>query len=173
MEQILKLFEERLDTPVGEVVLLTDAASAVRAVDYADYDARMRRLLDRHYGKQGWTIAPIAEPSHAAGQLRAYFSGDLTALDGLTVETGGTAFQRSVWGALRKLPTGATTSYGELAHSIGRPSAMRAAGLANGANPVAIVVPCHRVIGKSGALTGYAGGLERKRWLLQHERGSA
>ena len=87
----------------------------------------------------------------------------------LPVETGGTEFQREVWRALRAIPAGETRSYGALASSIGRASAVRAVGLANGANPIGVVVPCHRVIGQNGALTGYAGGIERKRWLLAHE----
>jgi len=87
------------------------------------------------------------------------------------VETGGTPFQQEVWRSLRAIPCGTTTSYGKLAAQIGRPAAVRAVGLANGANPVAVVIPCHRVIGSNGSLTGYGGGLERKRWLLDHEKG--
>jgi len=101
--------------------------------------------------------------------LDAYFAGDLTAIDDVPVATNGTPFQRTVWAALRRIPAGTTTSYGALAASIGYPSAMRAVGLANGANPVAIIVPCHRVIGADHSLTGYGGGLPRKRWLLEHE----
>jgi methylated-DNA-[protein]-cysteine S-methyltransferase len=102
--------------------------------------------------------------------LRAYFDGTMDALDDVPVATGGTAFQRDVWNALRTIPAGDTRSYGELAAKIGRAGASRAVGAANGANPVAIVVPCHRVIGASGAITGYAGGVANKRWLLDHER---
>jgi methylated-DNA-[protein]-cysteine S-methyltransferase len=87
----------------------------------------------------------------------------------LTVTTGGTDFQRTVWKALRAIPAGETRTYGQLAAAIGSPRAVRAAGLANGQNPVAVIVPCHRVIGANGTLTGYAGGLARKRWLLAHE----
>ena len=101
--------------------------------------------------------------------MAAYFDGDLRGLDGLTVKTGGTAFQRAVWAALRAIPAGETRSYGQLAAAVGAPKAVRAAGLANGQNPVAVIVPCHRVIGANGTLTGYAGGLERKQWLLAHE----
>ena len=106
----------------------------------------------------------------AAERLEAYFGGETTALDGLDVELNGTPFQRRVWEALRAVRAGQTASYGDVARSIGAPAAVRAVGAANGANPVAIVVPCHRIIGASGSLTGYGGGLERKRWLLQHER---
>jgi methylated-DNA-[protein]-cysteine S-methyltransferase len=101
-------------------------------------------------------------------QLEAYFAGDLTDFD-LPIEMHGTEFQRRVWAALREIPYGETISYGELARWVGNPKASRAVGLANGRNPVAIVVPCHRVIGADGSLTGYGGGLERKVWLLEHE----
>ncbi|MEP9401714.1 methylated-DNA--[protein]-cysteine S-methyltransferase [Sphingomonas sp. VNH70] len=163
------LYEERLSSPIGEVVVLTDGAGALRALDFADFDARMRRLLDRHYGVGGWRITAASGRSDAARAVTAYFAGDLSAIDGIATATGGTAFQRAVWAALREVRCGRTVSYGELAVAIGRPSAVRAVGLANGANPVAIVVPCHRIIGRSGALTGYAGGVARKRWLLAHE----
>lgn len=171
MTQPLPLSEERLDTPLGAVVLLTDGDGAIRALDFEDFAERTKRLLDRHYGGGGWSVSTAPQATHAAARLHAYFAGELSALDDLPVRTAGTAFQRDVWAALRRVPPGATASYADLAQAIGRPAAVRAAGMANGANPVAVVVPCHRVIGKSGALTGYAGGLERKRWLLQHERG--
>ena len=101
--------------------------------------------------------------------LTAYFAGEIGALDTLSVATGGTDFQRCVWAALRTIPTGETVSYGELARRIGNPKAVRAVGMANGANPIGIVVPCHRVIGSDGGLGGYGGGVERKAWLLKHE----
>lgn len=101
--------------------------------------------------------------------LKAYFAGELAAIEGIRVATGGTDFQRSVWMALRKIPLGETISYGALASRLKCPRSARAVGLANGANPVGIVVPCHRVIGADGSLTGYGGGLQRKRWLLEHE----
>ena len=102
--------------------------------------------------------------------LARFFAGDVEAIAPLAVRTNGTDFQRRVWAALRRIPAGRTTTYGELAATIGAPAASRAVGLANGANPIAIVVPCHRVIGANGTLTGYGGGLARKRWLLDHER---
>jgi methylated-DNA-[protein]-cysteine S-methyltransferase len=105
--------------------------------------------------------------------VHAYFAGDLSAIERLAVVTGGTDFQREVWAALRRIPAGRTLSYGALATQLGRPKAVRAVGLANGANPIGIVVPCHRVIGADGSLTGYGGGLERKRWLLAHEGAEA
>ncbi len=169
MTQTLTLFEERIATPIGEVVLLTDAAGMLRALDFADFDARMRRLLDRHYGPAGWTIRPATSSSDAGEALTAYFEGNVATIDNIATMTGGTAFQRAVWAALRDVPSGDTVSYGMIATRIDRPSAVRAVGMANGANPIAIVVPCHRIVGRSGALTGYAGGVERKRWLLAHE----
>jgi methylated-DNA-[protein]-cysteine S-methyltransferase len=107
--------------------------------------------------------------AEAARQLRAFFAGELTTFD-LPLAPAGTPFQRAVWDALRAIPFGETRSYRDVAVGLGAPSAVRAVGAANGKNPLAIVVPCHRVVGSSGALTGYAGGLARKRWLLAHER---
>ena len=159
---------DRVATPVGEVLLVTDREGAVRALDFADYEARMTRLLGRH--APGARVVEGRAPETVRRAVEAWFGGDLTALDGLTVRTGGTEFQRTVWKALRAIPAGETRTYGQLAAAIGSPKAVRAAGLANGQNPVAVIVPCHRVIGANGALTGYAGGLERKRWLLDHER---
>jgi methylated-DNA-[protein]-cysteine S-methyltransferase len=103
-----------------------------------------------------------------AQQLDGYFSGELSSFD-LEMDLRGTTFQRSVWAQLREIPYGETISYGELAQRVGNPNASRAVGLANGRNPIAIIVPCHRVIGADGSLTGYGGGLERKTWLLEHE----
>jgi methylated-DNA-[protein]-cysteine S-methyltransferase len=102
-------------------------------------------------------------------RLGDYFAGDLDALADIPVNPGGTPFQRSVWSALRRVAPGQTVAYRDLARAIGAPAAVRAVGAANGANPIAIVIPCHRAIGADGSLTGYAGGLERKRWLLAHE----
>jgi methylated-DNA-[protein]-cysteine S-methyltransferase len=161
---------DRVATPVGEVLLVTDGAGAVRALDFADYEARMNRLLVRH--APGASLTAGAAPGPVRAAVERYFAGDVRALDGLTVTTGGTDFQRSVWKALRAIPAGETRTYGQLAAAIGSPKAVRAVGLANGRNPVALIVPCHRVIGANGTLTGYAGGLERKRWLLQHEGAS-
>jgi methylated-DNA-[protein]-cysteine S-methyltransferase len=115
---------------------------------------------------------PTSDPAGVATALAAYFRGDLGAVDAIDVEPEGTPFQRRVWAALRDIPAGETRSYGELARAIGMPTSSRAVGAANGANPIWIVVPCHRVIGASGALTGYAGGLDVKRWLLDHEQPS-
>jgi len=161
---------DRVATPVGEVLLVTDDEGAVRALDFADYEDRMNRLLVRH--APGASLTAGAAPGPVRAAVERYFAGEVRALDGLTVTTGGTDFQRSVWKALRAIPAGETRTYGQLAAAIGSPKAVRAVGLANSRNPVALIVPCHRVIGANGTLTGYAGGLERKRWLLQHEGAS-
>lgn len=163
----LMLTLDRIASPVGEVLLVTDADGAVRALDFADYEARMMRLLGRHAA--GAVLVTGRAPESIRAAIQAYFGGDVRALDAVGVRTAGTAFQRAVWAALRAIPAGQTRSYGQLAAAIGAPRAVRAAGLANGQNPIALIVPCHRVIGANGTLTGYAGGIERKSWLLRHE----
>lgn len=165
--ETLNLILDRLASPVGEVLLVVDAGGAVRALDFHDYEDRLRRLLRLHYGAVVLTEGRAPEAVRRA--VEAYFAGDLAAFDAIRVETGGTVFQRAVWRALRDIPAGETRTYGQLAQAVGSPKAVRAVGLANGANPVGVIVPCHRVIGANGTLTGYAGGLERKRWLLAHE----
>jgi methylated-DNA-[protein]-cysteine S-methyltransferase len=169
MPNKLRLLTDKLTTPIGELVLICDEEGRLRATDWTTYDARMHRLLARHYGEDTFTLTPVQNPSGLASAIAAYFDGDIHAIDSLAVATEGTAFQKSVWQALRFIPAGQTISYGELAMRLGKPAAVRAVGLANGANPIGVVVPCHRVIGANGSLTGYGGGLERKRWLLNHE----
>ena len=164
-------FVERIETPTGCMRVVYDDTHHLRAVDWDDYEPRMRDLLRRYYGPGAVELREVARRSAAVRALLAYFDGDLDAIKNLPTATAGTAFQRAVWSALRKIPAGRTVSYGMLAAEIGRPRAVRAVGLANGANPIAIVVPCHRVIGADASLTGYGGGLNRKRWLLAHERG--
>jgi methylated-DNA-[protein]-cysteine S-methyltransferase len=157
---------DRLPSPIGEILLVSDG-SKLRALDFWDYEDNMRRLLRLHYGE--YSLQPAHDPAGLCSLIDRYMNGDLAAIDAIPVATGGTAFQREVWAALRTIPAGSTLSYGALAQQIKRPKAVRAVGMANGANPISIVVPCHRVIGGSGMLTGYGGGLERKRWLLRHE----
>jgi methylated-DNA-[protein]-cysteine S-methyltransferase len=163
---------ERLDTPTGAMRLLTDDEHRLRALDWEDHEERMQRLLRRHYGASAIRLREAPRPSPVRRALEAYFDGELDALARQPTATNGTDFQRAVWSALRDIPIGQTVSYGALAVRIGRPTATRAVGLANGANPIAIIVPCHRVVGADASLTGYGGGLERKRWLLAHERGA-
>jgi methylated-DNA-[protein]-cysteine S-methyltransferase len=169
MAELLRLFIDRTDTPIGELVIVADSEGNLRADYWIDHEAELRRLLLRQYGEGGYKLESKRNPGGLTTALTSYFEGDLGAIDGLPVKTGGTPFQREVWAALREIPCGTTWSYSELARRIGRPSAVRAVGLANGANPVGIVVPCHRVVGSNGTLTGYGGGIERKRWLLDHE----
>jgi len=157
---------DRFASPLGDI-LLVFAGETLRALDFWDYEPRMRRLLRLHYGAVDLTAS--AAPAAIRAPLEDFFAGDWTALDRIEVATGGTPFQRMVWAAVRRIRPGTTQSYGAVAAAIGRPGASRAVGLANGANPVAIVVPCHRVIGANAALTGYGGGLARKAWLLAHE----
>ena len=162
---------EHVSTPIGVALIATDPEGRVRALDWEDHRARMDRLLRIHYGAARVALAERDAPSGARRAVERYFAGEIHAIDGLRVETHGTTFQRLVWTALRSIPPGQTLSYGNLAVRIGRPAAVRAVGLANGANPVGLIVPCHRVVGADRSLTGYGGGLERKRWLLAHEHG--
>ena len=170
MTELLRFFVNRMETPIGEMLLVTDPDRNLRAADWTDYEARMRRLLSRQYAKIGFRLEPAPVLNWATDAIARYFAGELDAIDALSVKTEGTHFQREVWGALRTIPCGTTVSYAQLAERIERPKAVRAVGLANGSNPVGVVVPCHRVIGSDGSLTGYGAGIERKRWLLEHEQ---
>jgi methylated-DNA-[protein]-cysteine S-methyltransferase len=158
---------DRLPTPIGEALLVTDEAGFLRAFDWADREAAMSRLLRRHYGSL--RPEPGAAPGPMKRLVRQYFEGDIGCLGAIEWRTAGTPFQQSVWKALTRIAPGETLSYGALAAKIGRPTSVRAVGHANGDNPISVVVPCHRVIGSDGSLTGYGGGIERKRWLLKHE----
>ncbi len=164
-----RLVSERVPSPVGTLLVVCDEAGVLRALDFHDDEERLRRVLDRHCAS-GHSLAGGRVAARVTDALAAFFAGQVHAIDALPVRTGGTDFQRRVWAALRRIPAGTTTSYGQLAAAIGNPGASRAVGLANGSNPIGIVVPCHRVIGADKTLTGYGGGLDRKRWLLDHER---
>ena len=162
----MNLLIDTIQSEIGDIVVVCDGESLC-ALDYGEYESRMTACLAARYGE--FHLAEADDPLGISSRIRAYLAGGLDALDDLAVDAGGTGFQRRVWSALRKIPMGTTVSYGGLAERLGKPTASRAVGLANSLNPVAIVVPCHRVIGADGRLTGYAGGLERKRWLLEHE----
>jgi methylated-DNA-[protein]-cysteine S-methyltransferase len=166
-KQSERLTVDRLETPIGIALLAVDADGYLRAFDWADYGDRQLKLLRRHGGDVSLEAGPA--PAATREAVRAYFDGELGALATIAWRSGGTAFQLSCWQALCAIPAGTTSSYGAQAAKIGRPRALRAVGLANGSNPVGVVVPCHRVIGANGALAGYGGGLWRKRWLLRHE----
>ena len=166
-----RLTLDRIGTPLGQAVLITDPDDRLRALDWEGHEPRMRHLLRLHYGSS-MSLASGRAPQGTRQALEAYFAGDLEQLDGIECRTGGTPFQRAVWTALRTIRPGCTMSYGAIAAALGVPKAVRAVGLANGANPISVVVPCHRVIGANGSLTGYGDGLERQRWLLAHEGAS-
>ncbi len=156
-----------METPIGMVHVATDEHDTLRALLFEDGSDGVSRLLARHYVAADVTLTESVGPVEA--ELRRYFDGDLDALSRIRTASAGTPFQLAVWTALSAIPVGTTTSYGAIAAAIGRPKAVRAVGMANGANPIGIVVPCHRVIGTDGKVSGYSGGIERKRWLLAHE----
>jgi methylated-DNA-[protein]-cysteine S-methyltransferase len=158
-----KTITTSMESPIGELTL-TSAGGSLTGIHMNE---------QRHFPKLPADCErDDAGLAHVVAQLDAYFAGERTDFE-LPMEMHGTDFQRRVWAALREIPYGQTISYGELARWVGNPKASRAVGLANGRNPIAIVVPCHRVIGADGSLTGYGGGLERKVWLLEHEAGRA
>ena len=163
------LLLSRMATPIGEMLLISDEESRLLVLDWTDHEDRMERLLIRRH-REPVRLAQGSPPSGIREPLEAYFDGDLRALERIAIRTHGTLFQVRVWEALRGIGPGETRTYGQVAVEIGQPKALRAVGLANGSNPIGLVVPCHRVIGADGSLTGYGGGLERKRWLLKHER---
>ena len=165
---MVQLTLAKIASPIGELLLACND-HAVHVLDYIDYIDRMHQLLAHRYGHDGYTLVEKSDPLEAVSRIKAYFAGDLIACDDLPVDTGGTPFQQTVWLALRTIPAGTAISYGTLAQRIGRPTASRAVGRTNGLNPIAIILPCHRVVGSNNALTGYAGGLHRKEWLLRHE----
>jgi methylated-DNA-[protein]-cysteine S-methyltransferase len=166
MAQTSTVHLEHVGSPIGDLLVAT-LGDAVCAIAFEGNDADTLRYLERRFGECSIRQGPV----HAAVRdgLERYFAGHMTAFDGLVSGARGTPFQEQVWAALRTIPAGQTRSYADQARHIGRPTATRAVGLANGQNPVSIMVPCHRVIGRDGSLTGFGGGLERKAWLLRHE----
>lgn len=166
MKSNVEFVIEEFSSPIGGIFLVSGGGQ-VRALDFVEYEARLHKLLASHWGTP--VLRAAAQASEFRRRMEDYFAGDLAAIETVPVETGGTEFQRSIWRGLRQIPVGLTWTYGQLAAHVGRPKAVRAAGMANSLNPVGIIVPCHRVIGANASLTGYAGGLERKQWLLRHE----
>ena len=157
---------DQVDSAIGSLTLVS-RRGALCALDFADRDERMRSRLEARFGS-----LRLCEADDAGGhssRLRSYLAGELDALSGICVETGGTDFQQQVWSALRQVGCGETRSYAEIANAIGRPGAARAVGSANARNPIAVVIPCHRIVASDRGLGGYAGGIDRKRWLLEHE----
>ncbi len=153
-------------SPVGEIAIFSNNGKLC-LVDFHDNRDRIDQLLTRRYG--------AFEIRHDGGlrwireKFERYFNGDWNAFEDIDLDTGGTQFQQNVWNRLKAISIGETLSYTGLAQEIGRPKAVRAVAGANASNPIAIIIPCHRVIGKNGAMRGYAGGVDRKKWLLKHE----
>jgi len=160
-----RIEEAHVSSPIGSLGVFARDGVLV-ALDFDDGDFARRGVARRFPDAE---IVPARRDAPFVAPLRRYFEGELAAIEDVPVDPGGSAFQARVWTALRTIPAGRTMSYGALARRLGAPSAMRAVGLANGRNPIAVVIPCHRVIGADGSLTGYGGGLDRKRWLLRHE----
>ena len=158
---------DQLKTPIGTALLVSDGDGILRALDWDDHEPRMKQLLRLHYGAV--VLKTIRAPAETKAALTGYFKGDLDRLNDIRWRVAGTPFQRKIWTALAKILPGVTMSYGGLAARLGMSKAVRAVGHANGANPLSVVVPCHRLIGADGSLVKYGGGLERKRWLLTHE----
>jgi AraC family transcriptional regulator of adaptative response/methylated-DNA-[protein]-cysteine methyltransferase len=165
------LLAEKLQTPIGPMLAVADE-TGLRLLEFSGRPALPAELarLERRFGPIGFGTTAVVDALRA--QLAAYFAVERSGFE-VPIAQPGTAFQASVWAALQEIPAGETRSYGTLARSLGRPEAVRAVAGANGANTVAILVPCHRLVGADGALVGYGGGLERKRWLIEHERGFA
>ena len=164
----MELWVDEVESPIGVLTLVVDSDS--RSVCALEFESDLEQVLKRLAVRFGEiSFRRVEDPHGTSRRLRAYFEGYVSALDSVPVTTGGTPFQERVWRALRAVPAGSTSTYGEIAAALGQPGAARAVGLANAQNPVAVVVPCHRIIGASGDLTGYGGGLDRKRWLLAHE----
>lgn len=166
---MLILLEDKIATPLGELVILCDEMYRLRGVEWAEFMPRMVKHLENHGRLEDIQRRRSVNPGQLSDKLQDYFAGDLQTISKLTTYAPGTDFQQQVWQALRQIPIGTAISYGQLAEQLGKPGAARAVGTANGANPISIVVPCHRVIGANDTLTGYAGGIARKKWLLEHE----
>lgn len=161
-----ELWIDRINSPLGEILIISDTA-ALCALEFENYEARTLRFLERRYG--AYRFISKVNPLGISDRIQAYLAGDHHQIEQIPVNPGGTAFQQQVWLTLRTIPVGTVLTYRQLAERLDKPTASRAVGMANSQNPISIVLPCHRVIGANGMLTGYAGGLERKAWLLRHE----
>ena len=161
---------DRVKTPIGALLVVSDDDGKLRAAEFHDHEDRMHRSLRLSTAAQaGYALRKARSPATIRNRIEAYFAGELHAIDGIDIALGGTPFQQKVWRALRRITPGRTLTYGALAARIGADKAMRAVGAANGANPVSVIVPCHRLVGANGSLIRYGGGIERKHWLLRHE----
>ncbi|MDB5432096.1 MAG: cysteine methyltransferase [Caulobacter sp.] len=162
-----RLIVDKLPSPIGHALLFTDEAGYLRALHWEDFEERFTATVRRMH--PGVPLEPGAAPDQVRRPIADYFGGALARLADTPWRIGGTAFQRTVWTALHDIPPGEIRTYAAQAARIGNPTAIRAVGAANGANPISLVLPCHRVLGSNGTLTGYGGGLHRKQWLLAHE----
>jgi methylated-DNA-[protein]-cysteine S-methyltransferase len=160
------ILSDRIETPLGPMALLA-RDGVLLLLEFDDDNERIAREMRRRFA--GETAQSADDPFGLSSRVRAYFAGDLSAIENLATEGGGTAFEEQVWAELKRIPCGKTCSYGDIARKLGDVGLSRAVGIANARNPIAVVVPCHRVIGADGSLTGYGGGLPRKKWLLEHE----
>lgn len=160
------ILSDRIETPIGSMILMA-RDGVLLLLEFEEESDRLVRQVKARFDEA--ELVPADDPFGLSSKVRAYFAGDLSAIEGIETDGGGTEFQRRVWAELKRIPCGVTMSYGALATRLGDKNAMRAVGMANGRNPIAVVVPCHRVIGADGSLTGYGGGVERKKWLLAHE----
>jgi methylated-DNA-[protein]-cysteine S-methyltransferase len=157
---------DRVETPIGDMTLVAKDG-VLLLLEFSDAKDRVAREMRARFGEV--ELQEASNPFGLSDVIRDYFAGNLHAIDNLITDGGGTEFEQKVWKELRSIPTGSTVSYGDIAKKLGDINLSRAVGIANARNPVAIVVPCHRVIGSDGTMTGYGGGLHRKEWLLRHE----
>ena len=161
-----QLHIEDIETPIGEFRIVSSSLGLCDA-DWLDRWEEKEQRLKKRFAKP--IYKDHSDPHRVGTKLRKYFAGDAGALTGIALDAFGTEFQHSVWNSMQSIKPGKTLSYGKLAEKIRRPKASRAVGRASASNPIALVVPCHRVVGSTGAVTGYAGGVWRKQWLLEHE----
>jgi methylated-DNA-[protein]-cysteine S-methyltransferase len=157
---------DRIETPIGDMILVA-RDGVLLLLEFVDASDRVAREMRARFGEV--ELQEASNPFGLSDMVRDYFAGRIQAIDTLIADGGGSAFEQQVWKELRKIPAGSTASYGDIARTLGDVGFSRAVGIANARNPVAIVVPCHRVIGSDGSMTGYGGGLHRKEWLLRHE----
>ena len=157
---------DRIQTPIGDMILVA-RDGVLLLLEFEDAMPRIERQMKARF--QNFELQLASNPFGLSDVMKDYFSGNIHAIDNILSDGGGTSFEKSVWAELRKIPCGTTVSYGSIARKLGDINHSRAVGTANGKNPIAIVVPCHRVIGADGSMTGYGGGIARKEWLLRHE----
>ena len=157
---------DHIETPIGDMILVA-RDGVLLLLEFEDATGRVEREMKMRF--KNFEMQPATNPFGLTDIMRDYFTGNIRAIDRILTDGGGTAFEKSVWAELRKIPAGVTRSYGSIARKLGDINMSRAVGTANGRNPISIVVPCHRVIGADGSMTGYGGGIHRKEWLLRHE----